>query len=88
MVRLQLRANPDSIEQAAALIREGRVVAIPTDTFYGLAGDPFNVGAVREIFAVKGRGADKAIALIAAGVEQADRVENGNGVAAEGRKPA
>jgi L-threonylcarbamoyladenylate synthase len=72
MLRLKVAENPDSIERAADLIREGAVVAIPTDTLYGLAADPFSPAAVRAIFAVKGRAADKAIPLIAADMEQVD----------------
>lgn len=40
---------------AAALLREGKLVAIPTETVYGLAGNAFSVAAVTEIFAVKQR---------------------------------
>ena len=34
------------IDYAASFIRRGRVVAIPTDTFYGICADPFNLYAV------------------------------------------
>jgi len=37
------------------LFSRGSVIAIPTDTFYGLAADPFNLAAVDEIYRVKGR---------------------------------
>ena len=40
---------------AAALLREGKLVAIPTETVYGLAGNAFSAAAVTEIFAVKQR---------------------------------
>jgi threonylcarbamoyl-AMP synthase-like protein len=36
----------DAIEEAATWIRDGGLVAIPTDTLYGLAADPFNAAAV------------------------------------------
>ena len=50
-------ASPDgeAIRYAAQLISRGRVVGVPTDTFYGLAADPFNLAAVEEIYRVKGR---------------------------------
>jgi L-threonylcarbamoyladenylate synthase len=40
---------------AAALLQEGKLVAIPTETVYGLAGNAFSIAAVTEIFAVKQR---------------------------------
>ncbi|MFZ4561106.1 MAG: L-threonylcarbamoyladenylate synthase [Saprospiraceae bacterium] len=43
------------IAWAAALLREGKLVAIPTETVYGLAGNAFSLEAVSEIFAVKER---------------------------------
>ena len=59
-----------SVAHAAAAIRGGGVVAIPTDTLYGLAADPFSPAAIARLFAVKGRSAGRAVALIAADVEQ------------------
>jgi len=61
----------DAIEEAAAWIARGGVVAIPTDTLYGLAVDPFSADAVARLFEVKGRAADQALPLIAADLEQA-----------------
>src|SRR5262249_30902503 len=48
----------------------GGIVAIPTDTLYGLAADPFEEEAVAKIFAVKGRASTQALPLIAADREQ------------------
>ncbi len=55
---------------AATLIRAGGIVAIPTDTLYGLAANPFSASAVERVFAVKGRSAERALPLVAADVEQ------------------
>jgi L-threonylcarbamoyladenylate synthase len=60
----------DAIEEAATWIRNGGVVAIPTDTLYGLAADPFSAGAIARVFAVKGRDAERALPLIAADAAQ------------------
>jgi L-threonylcarbamoyladenylate synthase len=60
----------DAIEEAAKWIRNGGIVAIPTDTLYGLACDPFRADAVARVFAVKGRSAGRALPLIAADAEQ------------------
>ena len=49
------QANPDTIAQAANLIRQGELVAFPTETVYGLGADATNGAAVAKIFAAKGR---------------------------------
>ncbi len=51
-------ANQDAIQQAAKLLRQGKLVAIPTETVYGLGADAKNPEAVKRIFAAKGRPAD------------------------------
>ena len=63
-------SDAKSLDLAAAAIRGGVVVAIPTDTLYGLAADPFSAVAIARLFALKGRSAGRAVALIAADVEQ------------------
>jgi len=60
----------DAIEEAGMWIRQGSVIAMPTDTLYGLAADPFNRLAVQRVFDVKGRAGDRALPLIAADVRQ------------------
>jgi L-threonylcarbamoyladenylate synthase len=60
----------DAIEEAAQWILGGGVVALPTDTLYGLAADPFSSAAVARVFEVKGRAAERALPLIAADAAQ------------------
>lgn len=48
-------ADADAIAQAARLLEEGKLVAIPTETVYGLAADADNPAAVAAIFSAKGR---------------------------------
>lgn len=60
----------DALQEAAKWIRTGGLVALPTDTFYGLAADPFHAAAVARVFLVKGRMADRALPLIAADADQ------------------
>jgi L-threonylcarbamoyladenylate synthase len=62
----------DDLREAAAWIRAGRIVALPTDTFYGLAVDPASSDAVRDLFRLKGRAEGVAVPLIAASVAQAE----------------
>jgi L-threonylcarbamoyladenylate synthase len=59
-----------AIEEAARAIRAGGIVALPTDTLYGLAVDPFNAGALAAIRRLKERPADRAVPLVAADVGQ------------------
>ena len=76
MIELQIdptQPQPELISRAAAVIRSGGVVAIPTDTLYGLAVDPFDPAAVRRLFAVKGREVTQAIPLIAADRAQVEQ---------------
>ncbi len=47
--------NPDNIKKAAELLREGGVVAFPTETVYGLGADAFNSKAVCRVFEIKKR---------------------------------
>lgn len=50
-----MTAGPEAIARAARLLEEGKLVAIPTETVYGLAADADNPTAVAAIFSVKGR---------------------------------
>ena len=52
------RLHPEAIARGVQLLREGKLVAFPTETVYGLGADAGNPRAVRAIFAAKGRPAD------------------------------
>ncbi|HTM47976.1 MAG TPA: L-threonylcarbamoyladenylate synthase [Bryobacteraceae bacterium] len=58
--------KPDAaaIEKAAAMLRKGRVVAIPTDALYTLVADPFNLRAVSRVFVAKGRDMHRSLPLL------------------------
>ncbi|TIU45401.1 MAG: translation factor Sua5, partial [Mesorhizobium sp.] len=51
----EILAVGEALERALALLQAGDVVAIPTETVYGLAGDATNGVAVARIFEAKGR---------------------------------
>lgn len=57
-------------EIAARIIREGGLVAVPTETVYGLGADGLNPAAVAKIFAAKGRPQDNPLILHVTGAEQ------------------
>ena len=50
-----LGGDENGIERAAALLRAGEPVAIPTETVYGLAANALDPNAVKRIFEAKGR---------------------------------
>ena len=54
----------EAVAHACAVLRAGGVVAFPTETYYGLAVDPFNQAALSRLFALKGRASDKPVLLI------------------------
>ena len=56
--------EPQKIVLAGSVIREGRIVAFPTDTVYGLGVDIFNEAAVKELYRVKGRAVDKPTSIM------------------------
>jgi L-threonylcarbamoyladenylate synthase len=56
--------QPEAIERAAAAVRRGRVVAIPTDALYTLVADPFNLQAVSRVFKAKGREIQRSLPLL------------------------
>jgi len=64
-------SNPADIAQAASLLRAGELVAIPTETVYGLAANALDEAAVAKIFAAKGRPQDNPLIVHIADAEQA-----------------
>lgn len=63
-------SKKDAIQQAARYLREGSLVAFPTETVYGLGADALNADAVRRIFAAKGRPPDNPLIVHIADGEQ------------------
>lgn len=59
------------VEYAADFVKRGNVVGIPTDTFYGLSADPFNLAAIERVFQIKGRPETKALPILVSSIEQA-----------------
>lgn len=61
---LLLAPGREGLQKAARIISEGGLVAFPTETFYGLAADPFNEDALARLFVAKQRSPQKAILLL------------------------
>lgn len=62
------------VNYVAERIRQGSVVGLPTDTFYGLAVDPYNLHAVERVYEIKERGRHKPLSLLIESVEQAEEL--------------
>lgn len=58
------------IRKAARIMREGGVIAYPTEGVWGLGCDPFDPVAVNRILRMKQRSVDKGLILVAASIEQ------------------
>jgi L-threonylcarbamoyladenylate synthase len=74
---IEIDANhplPEAIERAAAHLRRGDVVAIPTEALYVLVADPLNLNAVGRVFAAKGREIHRALPLLISGSYMAEQL--------------
>ena len=63
--------EPELVAAVVASLNAGSVVALPTDTFYGLAVDPVNLRAVDRIYEIKTRARHKPLSLLISEVAQA-----------------
>ena len=74
-----LRIHPDEPEphlvaQVVESLQRGDVVALPTDTFYGLAADPFNLRAVDRVYDIKTRSRHNPLSLLIESTDQAEEL--------------
>lgn len=69
-----LRPDPEGIAAAAALLRAGALVAMPTETVYGLAADATNPAAIAALYAAKGRPSRNPLIVHAADAAAAGRI--------------
>ena len=63
-------ADPQALPAAVRIIRQGGLIAFPTDTIYGVAGDPFNPNALRKIYQAKERPDEKALPVLIGAFDQ------------------
>jgi len=59
----------EKIEQAGELLKNGGIVASPTDTLYGILGDSLNQSTVERIYQIKGRNPKKPLIILIPSVE-------------------
>ena len=70
---LFLNSDPQ-VNEAVNTLKSGGIIAIPTDTVYGIGADPFNPDAVQKLYTIKGRPEDKPIPLVLGSVEDVHKV--------------
>lgn len=70
-----------AIRAAVRILKNGGVIAFPTETTYGLAADPTHAKAIARIFKIKGRSDKKPLQLIAGSVQQVIRLAKLDGIA-------
>ena len=70
-------SDADALDAAERALRAGQIVAIPTDTVYGLAADAFRTGASDRLFAAKRRPRDVDLPVLVSGREQAEELATG-----------
>lgn len=68
--------DPSLIAYCAEQIKQGNVLGMPTDTFYGLATDPFNLRAVDKVYEIKSRNRHKPLSLLIESVDQAEHLSD------------
>ena len=66
--------HPEAIERAAAVLKNGGLVAVPTDTVYGVAALAHDSQAIERIYRVKERSENKAIAVLIGDISQLSSV--------------
>lgn len=72
MSRMRTERITDDIARASEIVQNGGLVAVPTETVYGLAADGMHEKAVERIYEVKGRPAVKPLSLMVPGKEAFD----------------
>jgi L-threonylcarbamoyladenylate synthase len=70
-------SDPSAVDDAVAALRAGEVVALPTDTVYGVAVDLFAEGAIDRLFAAKERPKDVQVPVLVATPEDAAALVEG-----------
>lgn len=72
--QIMLTDQPDALDQAATLLERGEVIAVPTDTVYGLICLYHHLDALETLYQVKDRPAQKALPILLWGMDQVAQV--------------
>ena len=71
------KPEQDIISQAGKILREGGLVAFPTETVYGLGGNALDAAASEKIYAAKGRPSDNPLIVHIARMEDLEKIVTG-----------
>lgn len=71
-------SDPDAVKAAVGRLRDGEVVAVPTDTVYGVAVDAFQPGAVERLFVAKDRPKGLAVPVLIASTDDLAHLVEGD----------
>ena len=66
--------NTDIIREAGRILKEGGLVAFPTETVYGLGADALNEDAAKKIYAAKGRPSDNPLIIHITNMKALDKI--------------
>ncbi len=72
-MRILRAEEEEALSEALRILSEGGIVGFPTETFYGLAADPFNALAIQRLYALKRRRRDKPVLLLLSDLEEVVR---------------
>ena len=75
--------NEASVEQAVHALKQGQVIAYPTEAVFGLGCDPDNEAAIQHLLDLKHRPSEKGLIIIASAISQLDRYINAEAVSDE-----
>ena len=73
METLVLKASPEAFKKGGEILRNGGLVAFPTETVYGLGGNALDADAAKKIYAAKGRPSDNPLIIHLARVDDAEK---------------
>jgi L-threonylcarbamoyladenylate synthase len=73
-VKTEILNIDKAMEKSAELLKQGEVIAIPTDTVYGLSCNAYSETAIRKIYSIKQRPMDKALILFADSLDMAEEL--------------
>lgn len=71
---LEKEINEEALREAGKIIRDGGLVAFPTETVYGLGGDALNPDSSRKIYEAKGRPSDNPLIVHICELEALDKI--------------
>lgn len=74
MKTLRLKDNAEGIKKAAEILKKGGIVAIPTETVYGLAASAYDDSAIKKIFEAKGRPQDNPLIVHISSLDMAKEI--------------